>query len=290
MTTTHPKQGDTDMQRQRLSAGLAAVAIVALIAAGCGDDDSDNSSGAADPSGAPTDDGSGSDLGAYCDTVLDMETAPEPDIDFETATPEEQAAALRSYATDAMQPLVADALATMPDEIADEGEVASGAFAEMAETGDPSVMEQPDTVAAFDTLHAFELENCDWTRQDVTATEYAFAGLSDELAAGPVSFELGNDGTEMHELQLFRRNDGVTEPVEELLALPEEQVMSKVTPVGSGAFAPPSDSGYMVVDLDAGEYIALCFIPTGMTSEDQPPAPDAPPHAAHGMVAELSVS
>jgi hypothetical protein len=287
MTTTHPKQGDMDMQRQRFGRGLAAVAIVALIAAGCGDDDeSDSSSGGAAPAGAPA----GSDVDTYCDAVLGMETAPEPDIDFETATPEEQAAAIRSYATDVIQPLVADAVAAAPDEIAAEGEVASGAFAEMAETGDPSVMEQPDTAAAFDTLHAFELENCGWTRQDVTATEYAFAGLPDELAAGPVSFELGNDGSELHELQLFRRNDGVTEPVERLLALPEEEVMSKVTPVGSGAFAPPGESGYMVVDLDAGDYIALCFIPTGMTSEDQPPAPDAPPHAAHGMVAELTVS
>lgn len=285
MTTTHPNQGDTDMQRQRFGRGLAAVAIVALIAAGCGDDDSDDE--AADAQGASTDDGA--NVEAYCDAVLGIETAPPPDVDFETASPDEQAAALRAYATETIQPLVAVAVAAAPDEIADEGEVASGAFAEMAETGDPSVMEQPDTVEAFDTLHAFELENCGWTRQDVTATEYAFAGLPDELEAGTVSFELTNDGTELHELQLFRRNDGVTEPVEELLALPEEQVMSKVTPVGSGAFAPPGESGYMVVDLDAGDYIALCFVPTGMTSEDQPPAPDAPPHVAHGMVAELSV-
>jgi hypothetical protein len=292
MTTTDPKQGDTDMQRQRLSRGLAAVAIVALIAAGCGDDDSDSTSSRSDAAGAPSAsaDSSGADVEAYCDAVLDIETAPPPDVDFETASPDEQAAALRAYATETIQPLVADAVATVPDEIADEGEVVSGAFAELAETGDPSVMEQPDTVAASDTLHAFELENCGWTRQDVTASEYAFAGLPDELEAGTVSFELANDGTELHELQLFRRNDGVTEPVEELLALPEEQVMSKVTPVGSGAFAPPGESSYMVVDLDAGDYIALCFVPTGTTSEDQPPAPDAPPHIAHGMVAELAVS
>lgn len=286
MTTTHPKQGDTDMQRQRFGRGLAAVAIVALIAAGCGDDDDSDSE--ADAAGASTDTGDGSNVEAYCDAVLDVETAPPPDVDFEAATPEEQAAALRAYA-ETVQPLVAKTLDVVPAEIADEGEVAAQAFADMAETGDPSATEQPDVVAAFETLHAFDLENCGWTRQDVTATEYAFAGLPDELAAGPVSFELSNDGTELHELQLFRRNDGVTEPVEELLALPQEQAMSKVTPVGSGAFAPPGDSGYMVVDLDAGDYIALCFIPTGMTSEDQPPAPDAPPHMAHGMVAEISV-
>jgi hypothetical protein len=266
------------------------VAIVALIATGCGDDDSDSADDSEADAAPAASTGDGSNVEAYCDAVLDVETAPPPGIDFESATPEEQAAALRAYATDTMQPLVAEALAAAPDEIADEGEVASEAFAEMAETGDFAVMDEPGTVAAFETLHAFDLDNCGWTRQDITATEYAFAGLPDELEAGPVSFELSNDGTELHELQLFRRNDGVTEPVEELLALPEEQVMSKVTPVGSGAFAPPGESDYMVVDLDAGDYIALCFIPTGMTSEDQPPAPDAPPHAAHGMAAELSVS
>jgi hypothetical protein len=273
------------MHRQRLSTGLAAVAIAALIAAGCGDDDNDDD--AADTPSASAD--GGSNVEAYCDAVLDIETAPEPDLDFETATPDEQAAALRDYATETMQPLVAAALAAVPDEIADEGDVASRAIDEMAETGDPSAMDRADVVAANETLHAFDLENCGWARQDVTATEYAFAGLPDQLEAGPVSFELSNDGTELHELQLFRRNEGVTEPVDELLALPEDQVMAKVTLVDSGAFAPPGESGYLVVDLDAGDYIALCFIPAGMTDNDQPPPEDAPPHAAQGMVAEFAV-
>ena len=33
----------------------------------------------------------------------------------------------------------------------------------------------------------------------------------------------------MHELQLFCRNDGVTETAQELLALPEDQVMASTT-------------------------------------------------------------
>ncbi|MGH9113333.1 MAG: hypothetical protein ACRDZN_13725 [Acidimicrobiales bacterium] len=40
-----------------------------------------------------------------------------------------------------------------------------------------------------------------------------------------------------------------------------------VTDVAS-AFAPPGENEYTVADLEAGEYIALCFIPTGMTSEE----------------------
>ena len=119
------------MQRQRFGRGLAAVAIVALIAAGCGDDDDSDSGADSGADGdvaaqdASTD--SGGNVEAYCDAVLDVETAPPPDVDFESSTPEEQAAGLRAYATETVQPLVDVVLAVVPDEIADEAEVASGA-------------------------------------------------------------------------------------------------------------------------------------------------------------------
>ena len=58
--------------------------------------------------------------------------------------------------------------------------------------------------------------------------------------------------------------------------------------IGSPAFAAPGDTAYTVKDLAPGDYIAACFIPTGMTGTDGPP-PDGPPHAVHGMVAELTV-
>lgn len=93
----------------------------------------------------------------------------------------------------------------------------------------------------------------------------------------------------MHELQLFRRNEGVTAPADELLALPEEEAMSMLTRIGSGAFAAPGEDGYMVVDLDAGDYVAVCLVPTGTTGDGPPPA-EAAPHAAHGMVVDLTVT
>ena len=51
---------------------------------------------------------------------------------------------------------------------------------------------------------------------------------------------------------------------------------------------PPGEDGYAVVELEPGDYIALCFIPTGMTSDEGPP-PEGPPHAMQGMVAEFTV-
>jgi hypothetical protein len=123
----------------------------------------------------------------------------------------------------------------------------------------------------------------------VTATNYAFTGLPDELPAGPTSFELTNDADEVHELVLLRKDDGVTQSAEELLAMPEEEAMDLATMVGSPAFAPPGDTAHTVKDLEPGDYIAVCFIPTGMTALDGPP-PDGPPHAMNGMVAELTVT
>jgi hypothetical protein len=128
------------MHRTRLRVGLSALAIIALTATGCSDD-------------------SDSNIAAYCDAVLAMESAPEIDIDFDTATPEQQAEALRAY-RETFQPLMADAMAVVPDEIADHAEVVARAVEEMMETGDPSVTEQPGVAAADGRLDAFDRENC----------------------------------------------------------------------------------------------------------------------------------
>lgn len=50
-----------------------------------------------------------------------------------------------------------------------------------------------------------------------------------------------------------------------------------------------AEDDYVVADLKPGDYVALCFIPMGMTNTDGPP-PDGPPHAMQGMVAESTVT
>ena len=49
-----------------------------------------------------------------------------------------------------------------------------------------------------------------------------------------MSFKFTNEGAEDHELAIARKNDGVTESFDELLALPEEEAMTKVTFVTAG--------------------------------------------------------
>ncbi|MGH9137147.1 MAG: hypothetical protein ACRD0G_08880 [Acidimicrobiales bacterium] len=188
-----------------------------------------------------------------------------------------------------MRPLGDDVVASAPDEIADEVEVLSAAIDEVAETGDFGAFETPEAAAADDSLNEFVADECGSATVDVTAADFRFEGVPEHVGAGPVTVRLTNEGNELHEFALFRRNDGVDQPVEELLQLPDDEVLQLVTPVGEPVFAAPGDEDSATYDLESGEYVAVCLIPVGTTSEDAEPTPDAPPHAAEGMVAEFTV-
>lgn len=265
---------------------VAAVAVLGFAA--CGDDDDDDgassTNGDAATTTAPTD-----DVEAYCEASLAVETVPDPEVDFESATEEEIAAGLKAYATEVLQPAAADVAAAAPDELADAAEQFVATVDELAATGDASLFDAPELVEATQAAHVYDLAHCGWDSVEVTATNYAFDGLPAELDAGIVSFDLTNEGEDVHELLLVRKNDGVTQPAEELLALPEEEAMSLTTMVGTPAFAPPGSVAYLVADLEPGDYMAVCFIPVGMTSTDGPPS-QGPPHAMEGMFTEFTVS
>ena len=95
------------MQKRGRIARLAATGLaITAIAAACGDDDAD-SAGASD----------------YCQASLALETAPEPDIDFESGTPEEITAATKAYATETFLPLARRLQELAADEISDDVEI-----------------------------------------------------------------------------------------------------------------------------------------------------------------------
>ena len=57
--------------------------------------------------------------------------------------------------------------------------------------------------------------------------DYGFTGLPTSLPAGVISFELTNAGSEPQVMVLVRKNDNVTETFDELLALPEDETMTR---------------------------------------------------------------
>lgn len=127
----------------------------------------------------------------------------------------------------------------------------------------------------------------------VVATDYAFSGLPTSVPAG-TALALDNQGAEVHELLVARKKAGVTESWEELLQLPDAEAQAKVDIFGP-IFADPGTvaEGTIVLE-EEGEYIALCFVPQGMTAVPSgPPAPDAsfgPPHVMLGMRQEFTVT
>ncbi|MGH9184847.1 MAG: hypothetical protein ACRD0U_03355, partial [Acidimicrobiales bacterium] len=240
--------------------------------------------------------GGGADLAAFCDASLAIDVAPEPDIDFATASPEEIGAAYQSFLADTVRPLLDEAIPLAPSEIAGAVATLDEVFTRIEDTGDASAYEDPAVGEATAAIHAFERKQCDWQSVSLDAVDYGYSGLEDgsTIHAGPTSFRLDNTGTEVHELLLVRQNAGVTESFDELFQLPEDEASSKSAFVGSIDPIDPSGQGYLVTDLEPGQYAVVCLLPQGVISLRQLESAgtalaDAPPHVAMGMEVQFTV-
>ena len=270
---------------QRWCAGAVALLAAGSMLAACGDDD--DATSAADGS-TTTEASSDANVDEYCDATFKIETAGEPSVDFETASEEEQVAAIKSYAKDKLQPLATKIQANAPDEIKADIDVLVGAVQKLGETGDfDSTFGSPEVDAASAKTHAFDLKSCGWSSIPVKAKDYAFQGIPAAIDAGATSFDMTNEGTELHEMVIIRKNDDTKESFDELIAMPQEEAQKKTTIAGS-TFVPPGKTDYAVVDLTKGEYIVLCFIPQG--TKDENTEGKGAPHFTMGMRQEFTVS
>src|SRR5690606_12188029 len=149
-----------------------------------------------------------------------------------------------------------------------------------------SVFDEPDHQAAAAAVADAYFAGCDTVAElDVQGVDYGFEGLPSQVEAGRVALRFTNatEHDEPHELLLFRLNDGVTESIEDLLALPEDEPFSMITPVAGVFVDAPGNEAAALVDLVPGRYGAVCFIPIGGGE-------DGPPHFTGGMLAELEVA
>jgi plastocyanin len=135
----------------------------------------------------------------------------------------------------------------------------------------------------------------------VTATDYAFAGLPDEVPAGTQLRLVNDSSVEIHELVAIRVPDGDDRPVEELLHDPALETMAPttvlLTPPGADQIPAVGDGTLS----EPGRYVVICTIPTGVSPQafldaakaaggGKPVIPDAgAPHLAHGMFADVVV-
>ncbi len=272
-------RSETRPWRRLVVSGLAAVTLVGGFGA-CGDDDEETTAGdeSTDTTASTEAETSGTSGGteaataAFCEPALGVYDIPVPQEDSGEPVKEYASQVAAAYE---------EIIPSLPEEAKADAESAAEQFAEVAETGDPGDLEpglDGATVAAV-------IESCGVESYDVTMVDYEFEGIPETIPAGPAAFDFENTGKEQHEFILLRKNDGVTESVEDLLALPEEEAMTKVAFVNAG-FAPAGGDGALIAKLEAGEYIYACFIPVGTVGEAEG---DGPPHFTEGMAGEFTV-
>jgi hypothetical protein len=253
------RTGPGQAKRLRKVAAGAMALTLTMGAVACGDDDDDASATLApDVCAAAIEFG-----GAFV-------TAPQDPAEFP------------AFASDTVLPLIARIEAGATGPAADHVAHLEAVYQAIAETGDPSELETPAYSEATGAVGAMVFEQCGADQQSVKAVDYEFEGVPDEVDAGLVSVKFTNEGSEAHEMVMFRRADGATESLDELLALPEEESMAKIEMTGV-TFASPGATNYLAADLEPGTYFLVCFIPVGGGEEGEP-------HFMHGMKAELTVA
>lgn len=258
--------------RRRLAIGLAL--SVGLLAAACGDDDDpgDATEDTAHHDTANPGTGGRRNLGTdmsdeACDSYVALSSALAGD-------PSGIGAVVETFT------------AAAPGHLAEAAATVGAAYGALGEGGDPSAFDDPDYVEAASDIASAYIGGCSTVDVlDVKGVDYGFEGIPDEVPAGRVGIRFTNatEHDEAHEMVLFRRNEGATEPVEELLGLSEEEAFAKLTMAGVVFADHPDQEVNAMWDLEAGDYIAVCFIPTGGGE-------DGPPHFVGGMVDEFKVS
>ena len=244
----------------------ALLAVLAVGAAACGDDGGDDTA-SSEAAGATTTTAEAGLDPAICDSVgalgqVFAETDGPPTPEFLEGT---------------LLPAVDDVIVAAADEDAVLGPALE--VQEIIESGDVN----PDEVlAVYNDIVAPTHTGCGYEEVDITAVDYAFENVPESVPSGTVSFSLANEGDEQHEFILFRRADGETRTVDELLALPEEESETALL-FTQAIVTEPGATGYANAELEAGGYVAICFLPVGGGEE-------GPPHFTEGMVTEFEVA
>lgn len=144
--------------------------------------------------------------------------------------------------------------------------------------------------AAQGMIHAFtvtgeatELSDDALPQADVTVDmiDYAFA-ITGTLSAGEQTIRVMNTGHALHEMQVFRLNEGTT--FEQFTAMldqePQEGQEPPFTYVGGPVMSPGVD-GFVTMDLEPGTHVLVCFIPA--------PEHGGQPHYKLGMITQVEV-
>jgi hypothetical protein len=247
----------------------ALVAVLGLGLTACGDDDSSGDDASTEAAGVTTTTAPEGLPVEVCDSVQALgevfaQTEGPP-------TPE--------FMEDTFLPAVNDVV----EAAADEDAVLEPALEVQALVEESGAEVDVDAVlAAYNDVVGPTHTECGYEEVDVNAIDYGYENVPETVPAGVVSIAMTNEGNEQHEMILFRRGDGETRPVEDLLALPEDE-FGQVMTFTSANVVEPGATGVANAELTPGGYVGICFLPVGGGEE-------GPPHFLEGMVTEFEVS
>jgi hypothetical protein len=128
------------------------------------------------------------------------------------------------------------------------------------------------------TAQAGAADHLSGATDTLTVTEYSFT-QTPTLTPGHHTILVRNTGAQDHEVLLVKLPPGVTieafaKWTDTMKGEPPGMPMGGVTAIGSG------ESADFTVDLTAGDYAFICFVPD---------AKDGKPHFVHGMVTQFKV-
>lgn len=118
-------------------------------------------------------------------------------------------------------------------------------------------------------------------KADVTMklADYSFT-LSTPLTAGSHTIRVENDGAQPHEVEIVRLAPGKS-AADVAVWVDHQYGPPPGEPLGGVPAIPVGTHAYVTFDFTPGQYALLCFVPD---------IKDGKPHAAHGMVKQISVS
>ena len=139
-----------------------------------------------------------------------------------------------------------------------------------------------DVSDAIRRLHVYDAKLCDWRQVHVQIGDTYFQNLPTRIEEGLVSFEFANRGAGPHEMNIQKLETDA--PLEELLReVSEADARRKQGPSDAAqtdfrdgrterlgeSFAPAGKDDYIVLDLEPGRYVLVCFVPEGTVYESE---------------------
>ena len=274
---------------------LVAVALVSVLALGACADDDDEETGA--PAGGTTTTLS-PQTERFCADVVTANTL-EPEIP-EDLPEDEQMRRGQAFFQNEYMPVIKRIQAAAPP----TAKTAVDEITRFFEEKGPGAFEDDGFLPVALRANQAAAAACGADENRVTAVNYAFQGVPANLEPGRRLFRLNNTGTELHEMILLRKKTTTTESFDQILALGaenQEEAEEKVDEAGA-VFAFPATAGgpqavdsSVLLDLTPGQYVAVCFIPVGLTpaaaeaAQQSGQEPEGPPHFTRGMKTEFTV-